>query len=137
MSTEPNLSHETVPLKKDIVPFCAYPSVVVAALRPPPLWACVPPSTPAPVTTPISKLTVNKIIKSRAPELELGFLGPRLKTEASASNLVALHKSPYFNLMILSFPPPSDNHLSCCIVVIVTIISDDFCRYLPLRVEIC
>ncbi len=64
-------------------------------------------------------------------------MGPRLKTEASASNLVALHKSPYFNQMILSFPPPSENHLSCCTVLIVTTVSDDFRRYLPLRVEIC
>ncbi len=72
---------------------------------PPPLWACVPPSPPAPVPTPISKLTVKQIIKSCAPELELGFLGPRLKTEAFASNLVALHKSLYSNLMILLFLP--------------------------------
>ena len=119
------------------VPFCAYPSVVVAALRPPsPLWACVPPSSPAPVPTPISKLTVKQIIKSRAPELELGFLGPRLKTEAFASNLVALHKSLDLNLTLL-FSPPSDTHLSFCIVFIATIVSDDFRRNLPLRIEIC
>ena len=92
---------------------------------PPPLRACVPPSTPAPVPTPISKLNVKLIIKSRAPELELGFLGPRLKTEALASNLVALHKSLDLNLTLL-FSPPSDTHLSFCIVFIVTIVSDDF-----------
>jgi hypothetical protein len=119
------------------VPFCAFPSVVVAALRsPPPLRACVPPSTPAPVPTPISKLNVKLIIKSRAPELELGFLGPRLKTEALASNLVALHKSLDLNLTLL-FSPPSDTHLSFCIVFIATIVSDDFRRNLPLRIEIC
>ena len=103
---------------------------------PPPLRACVPPSTPAPVPTPISKLTVKLIIKSRAPELELGFLGPRLKTEAFASNLVALHKSLDLNLITL-FSPSSDNHLSFCIVFIATIVSDDFRRNLPLRIEIC
>ena len=119
------------------VPFCAYPSVVVAALRPPPLWACVPPPSPAPVPTPISKLTVKLIIKSRAPELELGFLGPRLKTEAFASNLVALHKSLYFSSIDTLFSPSSDNHLSFCIVFIATIVSDDFRRNLPLRIEIC
>ncbi len=78
-----------------------------------------------------------KKIKSRAPELELAVLGPRLKTEASASNLVAFHKSPYFNQIILSFPPPSDNHLFSCTVTLSTSVSDDFRRYLLLRVEIC
>ena len=34
------------------------------------------------------------IIKSRALESVLRSLGPKLKTEAPASNLVALHKSP-------------------------------------------
>jgi hypothetical protein len=106
------------------------------ASLPPPLRACVPPSTPAPVPTPISKLTVKLIIKSRAPELELGFLGPRLKTEAFASNLVALHKSLDLNLITL-LSPSSDNHLSFCIVFIATIVSDDFRRNLPLRIEIC
>jgi hypothetical protein len=82
------------------------PSPAGRASRPPRL-----PPSPLP-----SQTHCKTKIKSRAPELELGFLGPRLKTEALASYLVAFHKSLYFILMLL-FLPPSDNHLSCRIVL--------------------
>ncbi len=41
----------------------------------------------------ISTIGTLRIIQSRAPEPEPLFLGPRLKTEATRQNLVALHKS--------------------------------------------
>jgi hypothetical protein len=118
------------------VPFCAYPSVVVAALRPPPLWVCVPPSSPAPVPTPISKLTVKLSSKVVRHSLNWDFWAPGWKQRPLPLTWL-LFTNLYILVQLILFFPPSDNHLFCCIVRIVTSVSDDFCRDLPLRIEIC
>jgi hypothetical protein len=92
------------------------------------------PSPPAPVSTPIPLITIN-VLKSRASESVLRSLGPRLKTEAPASNLVALHKSPCLVKHIPLYHP-SD---SCMLIplLIITLYSDEVRHYFHMITEIC
>ncbi len=63
----------------------------------------------------MGKEFLSKNIESLATESELaGILGPRLKTEAPASNLVALLKSHLTLFDIISFLPPSSDNRPYC-----------------------